>query len=220
MEFNPKAHKRSRAFLLLVMLFLVSALGYFTLFHKRPVQRLDICRLMQAHPDWYFDAKASEKKWGVPVSVQLAIIQQESQFISNAKPIKEKIFGIFKVAESSALGYAQVVDATWRYYLEETHQYSADRQRFDKAVDFIGWFVNKAHQRLKFPKNDAYKAYLTYHEGFIGYKRHSYLKKAWLQHVARKVQRNAAHYHLELARCKIRKSLYQNTEKVYITDRR
>ncbi|MBT3195465.1 MAG: hypothetical protein HN338_03205, partial [Candidatus Ruthia sp.] len=54
----------------------------------------NICNLMDEEVSWYRAIKASEKKYGAPAHVQLAIIYQESNFASDAKPPREKLFGM------------------------------------------------------------------------------------------------------------------------------
>jgi len=44
------------------------------------------CDIFLEKDGWYEDSKASFKKWGVPIHVQLAIIYQESKFKYDAKP--------------------------------------------------------------------------------------------------------------------------------------
>ena len=46
----------------------------------------NICDLLDEKVSWYQAVKKSEKKWGAPMHLQLAIIYQESHFASNAKP--------------------------------------------------------------------------------------------------------------------------------------
>jgi Uncharacterized protein conserved in bacteria len=52
----------------------------------------NICNLMDEEVSWYRSVKASEKKYGAPAHVQLAIMYQESHFASDAKPPREKLF--------------------------------------------------------------------------------------------------------------------------------
>jgi len=160
------------------------------------------CRIFDEKSSWYKAAQKSYKKWGVPVHVQLAIMHQESRFISDAKPPRQKLFWFIPwTRPSSAFGYAQVKDSTWDWYKDKTGNWFADRDDFADAVDFIGWYGNVSSRTLKISKWDAYGQYLAYHEGHGGYRRKTYLKKKWLIQVAKKVKANAEHYAQQLKQC-------------------
>ncbi|OOZ38717.1 hypothetical protein BOW53_14430 [Solemya pervernicosa gill symbiont] len=162
----------------------------------------DGCEIFSEKDDWYEHAHDSYKKWGVPVHVQLAIIHQESKFRDDAKPERDTLLWIIPwFRKSSAFGFAQVKDATWDWYIDKTGNWGADRDEFEDAVDFIGWYGNMSHKTLGISKWDTYNQYLAYHEGHGGFKRKTYNKKKWLIGVARKVERRAKSYGAQLKRC-------------------
>ena len=162
----------------------------------------NICTLMDEEVSWYRSVKASEKKYGAPAHVQLAIMYQESHFASDAKPPREKLFGVVPwFRPTTAYGFAQVKDATWDWYQLKTGNYSADRDDFDDAADFVGWYINQSKKRAGINKSDAYNQYLAYHEGHGGFKKKSYQRKPWLMKVALKVDDNAKRYKRQLNQC-------------------
>ncbi len=185
---------------LLVALALLSGLtGCAT---RPPDDIKDSCAIFDEKSDWYAHAHDSYEKWGVPVHVQLAIIYQESRFRHDAKPPRGKLLWVIPWSrKSSAYGYAQVKDSTWDWYVDKTGNRGADRDDFEDAVDFIGWYGNMSYRTLGIPRDDTYKQYLAYHEGHGGYRRKTYQKKPWLMRVARKVEHRADQYRLQLARC-------------------
>ncbi len=162
----------------------------------------DACEIFEEKDGWYDSAKDSYEKWGVPVHVQLAIIRQESSFRHDAKPPRRKLLGMIPwTRPSSAYGYGQIKDSTWDWYRDKTGNRWADRDDFDDAVDFVGWYGNTSHRMLGISKWDAYNQYLAYHEGQGGFKRKTYRKKKWLMKTARRVEGNAKRYSTQLARC-------------------
>jgi hypothetical protein len=162
----------------------------------------DSCEIFREKGGWYDDAKDSFERWGVPIHVQLAIIHQESRFQYDAKTEMEYLLWVIPIGrKSSAYGYAQAKDETWEWYMKSTGSWGADRDDFDDAVDFIGWYGRRSYDTLKISKWDAYNQYLAYHEGHGGYKRKTYAKKDWLKKVARKVDKLAKTYHTQLSRC-------------------
>jgi len=169
----------------------------------RPPRHINnACRIFDEKSHWYKAAYKSYKKWGVPVHVQLAIMHQESRFVSDAKPPRQTLFWFIPwTRPTSAFGYAQAKDSTWDWYRKKTGHYFADRDDFEDAVDFIGWYGNMSYHMLKISKWDAYGQYLAYHEGHGGYKRRTYLKKKWLIQVAKKVKANADRYAQQLKQC-------------------
>lgn len=160
------------------------------------------CTIFEEKSDWYKAAKRSYDKWGVPIHVQLAIIYQESSFKHDAKAPRDYLLWVIPWGrKSSAYGFAQVKDSTWDWYREKTGNRGADRDDFEDAVDFIGWYGNISYTRLGISKWDGYNQYLAYHEGHGGYKNKTFKKKSWLMEVARKVDGRAKSYHVQLGKC-------------------
>jgi len=189
----------------IVLLILITHLSACTT-TPRPRRLDNICAVFRQYPKWYWAAQNTQRRWGVPVSVQMAIIHQESRFTANAKPARRKLLWIIPWTRlSSSYGYTQALKMTWENYKKSTGRYGgiggASRDNFADATDFIGWYVDTAHRKLGIPRNDAYKLYLSYHEGLGGYARKTYLRKTWLIHVARKVKARAATYRAQLYRC-------------------
>ena len=161
------------------------------------------CAIFYENYDWYDDSKNSFEKWGVPIHVQLAIIYQESRFVDDAETPRDYLLWVIPWGRiSDAYGYAQVKDATWEWYMEKTGNNGADRDDFDDAVDFIGWYITMTHKKLGISKWDVYNQYLAYHEGHGGYRTKTFEKKGWLKKVARKVEKQAQQYRAQLGRCR------------------
>ena len=59
-----------------------------------PEQVDNVCDIFRERPGWYSDAKESRARWGVPISVSMAFMYQESRFVATAKPPRKKIFGV------------------------------------------------------------------------------------------------------------------------------
>jgi len=168
-----------------------------------PSNTVYVCKIFKEKRSWYKAAKKTEDRWNIPVSVTMAIIKQESSFISAAKPPRTKILGFIPwKRQSSAKGYAQVIDGTWEMYLKERGRWFKSRSDFDDAVDFIGWYNSKSLKQLNIEKTNARALYLAYHEGRGGYKKGSYRNKPWLLGVADKVQRQSALYNSQYQKCK------------------
>ena len=168
-----------------------------------PSNTVDVCKIFKENRSWYKAAKKTEDRWNIPVSVTMAIIKQESSFISAAKPPRTKILGFIPwKRQSSAKGYAQVIDGTWEMYLKERGRWFKSRSDFDDAVDFIGWYNSKSLKQLNIEKTNARALYLAYHEGRGGYKKGSYRNKPRLLGVADKVQRQSALYNSQYQKCK------------------
>ena len=153
-----------------------------------------------------------EKKYRLPISVQLAIMRQESSFRHNAKPPRYKLLGIpmwWRV--SNAYGYAQVKDETWQWYIDKTGNWGADRDDYEDAVDFMGWYTTLSYKKLHISRWDTYNQYLAYHEGHTGYKRKTYNQKPWLKKVAHKVAHYARQYRGQLHGCRKRLKKYSHS---------
>jgi hypothetical protein len=181
----------------LVVLFLLGACA-----SKPPSDTENICHIFEEKGKWYKAAKKSEKKWGTPVHVQMAIMRQESKFQFDAKPPRTKKFGFIPwKRKSSAYGFAQVKDETWKWYKDKTGNRGADRDDFSDAIDFVGWYTNLSQKTLGISKWDPKNQYLAYHEGHGGFKRKTYNSKAWLIKVAQSVDHLAKEWGVQLKRC-------------------
>ena len=133
--------------------------------------------------------------------IQLAFIKFESDFHWLAKPKRQKLFKIIPFKRpSSSFGYSQAVKGTWKQYKVEQNKPLALRTRFKDSVDFIGWYTSKSSKLLKISKNDAFKQYIAYHEGWGNYK--NFKKNKKVISYAKKVKRYSDQYETQLAKCK------------------
>ncbi len=161
------------------------------------------CSIADERPKYFRAMKATERKWGVPVHVQMATIHQESKFIGNARTPHQFLLGIIPMGrQSSAYGYSQALDGTWEEYQQEEGGRRARRDRIEDATDFMGWYMDKTASGLGVSKYDAANQYLAYHEGRTGFARASYTQKPWLVAVASRVNDRAERYRVQLASCR------------------
>ena len=162
----------------------------------------DACSIVRQRPDYLKAMKATERKWGVPVNVQMAAIYQESKFVGNARTPHQYALGVIPMGrQSSAYGYSQGLDGTWEEYQKDQHRPGARRDRIGDATDFIGWYVAETTRTLGIAKTDAEHQYLAYHEGRSGYARQSYEDKPWLIDVAAAVGERSETYKAQLIGC-------------------
>lgn len=167
-----------------------------------PSNIADSCILFNDKKNWYKATKKSFKKWGAPISLQLAIINQESSFQQFAKPKRKKFIGLFPGSRpSTAFGFAQVTDPTWSWYKSRTGNLNASRANFNDVTDFIGWYSEQSSKMLGISKKDPYNQYLAYHEGHKGWKNKSFNSKNWLIEVAKNVELNSNKYNNQLIQC-------------------
>ena len=165
-----------------------------------PQNTSNSCSIFNERYLWYKHAKSTEKKWGTPIHVQLAIIKMESDFDWLAKPQRQKLFKVIPFKRpSSSFGYSQAVKGTWEQYKNETGNKLATRARFKDSVDFIGWYTDKTESLLKISKKDAFKQYIAYHEGWGNYK--NYKKNKKVIGLAKKVEKQSNVYKNQLSKC-------------------
>ena len=168
-----------------------------------PQNTSNSCSIFNERYLWYKHAKKTEKKWGTPIYIQLAIIKMESDFDWLAKPPRQKLFKVIPFKRpSSSFGYSQAVKGTWEQYKDETGNKLATRTRFKDSVDFIGWYTDKTESLLKISKKDAFRQYLAYHEGWGGYK--NYRKNQKVISLAKKVEKQSNKYKSQLQDCQKR----------------
>ena len=187
-----------RAFLLVLVVAACGSPG-----GKAPRNLDNACSILEQRPSYARAFRATERKWGVPMHVTMAVMHQESRFVSNARTPMRYRLGIIPMGRvSSAYGYAQALDGTWDDYRREERAFGAKRNRIRHASDFMGWYMTKSLRRNGIPLSVARNQYLAYHEGHTGYARGSYNRKSWLLRVSNSVANRAAMYERQLQGCR------------------
>ncbi|WP_146347062.1 transglycosylase SLT domain-containing protein [Phaeobacter marinintestinus] len=171
--------------------------------YKSPPRNLDnACSILSERPEYERAFLKTEKKWGVPIHVQMATIYQESKYRSDARTPHKYVLGVIPMGrQSSAYGYSQALDGTWDEYKKEVGRSGARRNKMRDASDFMGWYMNKTNKRNGVAMTDARNQYLAYHEGHTGFARGSYNSKSWLIRVADSVDSRSDVYRDQLRRC-------------------
>lgn len=190
----------SRAILALMLVMVVAGCGARN--HSAPRDLENACAILDERPHYLRAFRSAERSWGVPVPVIMAMIYQESKFIGDNRPPHRYALGVIPVGrQSSAFGYSQALDGTWREYQEAHGGRGTRRDNIHHAADFMGWYMSQTRDQLSIPMTDARNHYLAYHEGRTGYRRGSYNAKAWLVRIAREVADRAVIYDVQLRQC-------------------
>ena len=192
----------SRTLRAVMILFLVASCGMGGRSGPPPGNLDNACAILAERPQYKRAFRAAERRWGVPVHVQMATIHQESKFDGNARTPFRYVLGVIPMGrQSSAYGYSQALDGTWDEYKRDTRRFSARRNDIDDATDFMGWYMAKSYERLGIPLHDARNQYLAYHEGRTGFSRGSYNAKPWLLRVSANVEERSRLYQAQLMSC-------------------
>lgn len=191
----------SRIIVALALLLVVASCGGGS---NTPPRNLDnACSIIKERPNYLKAFRATERRWGVPIHVQMATIHQESKFRSNARTPHKYLLGVIPMGrQSSAFGYGQALDGTWEDYKRDTGRRRAKRDRIEDATDFMGWYMNTSHEKNGIALYDARNQYLAYHDGHTGFARGTYRSKPWLLRVASKVEARSQMYQAQLATCR------------------
>lgn len=168
-----------------------------------PRNTADVCAIFEERRSWYKAAKATERRWGVPIAVNMAFIYQESSFQARIKPARTRILWVIPGPRpSSAFGYAQALDSTWADYERNSGNRRASRANFADAIDFVGWYNASSTRQSRINSNNAHDLYLAYHEGNAGFQRGTHRDKRWLLDAANRVQANASRFGAQLDSCR------------------
>ena len=171
---------------------------------KKPPSNLDnACAIVDERPQYLRAMQRAERKWGVPVPVQMAVIHQESRFDGDAETPYRWALGVIPLGRvSTAYGYSQALDGTWQEYKDAAGRWRARRDNIRDATDFMGWYMTQSRDRLGIPLSDARRQYLAYHDGWTGYSRGSWRSKGWLVDVSNRVAARARTYDAQLRSCR------------------
>ncbi len=170
--------------------------------YSQPRNLHDACSILDQRPTYLKAMRKSERRWGIPVHVQMATMYQESKFVGNARTPFRFVLGVIPMGrQSSAYGYSQALDATWKEYKTGPGRNGAKRDDINDATDFMGWYMAESTERLGIEKTDARNQYLAYHEGRSGYARGSYRRKSWLVRIAGEIDARSETYNEQLNAC-------------------
>jgi hypothetical protein len=185
----------------MLLLFLASCGGGGS--YSAPRQLDDACAIIRERPQYLRAMERTERRWGIPVHVQMATIHQESKFIGNARTPYTYTLGVIPMGrQSTAYGYSQALNGTWEEYQASAGSRRSKRDDIADATDFMGWYMDESSRSLGISKTDAEAQYLAYHEGRTGYANQSYLGKPWLVEVAARVEARSEMYAEQLAYCR------------------
>ena len=161
------------------------------------------CAILTERPHYVRAFRQAERKWGVQTHVLMAMIYQESKFISDNRPPHVYALGVIPTGrQSSALGYSQALDGTWEEYVNEIGGRGSDRTDIADATDFMGWYMTLTVAENGIPLTDTYNQYLAYHDGRTGWRRGTYRSKPWLIRIAGEVRDRAVMYDAQLRSCR------------------
>ena len=131
------------------------------------------------------------------------LFYQESSYRRDAKPKMRYFLGVIPTGRSStAYGYSQALESTWREYEKEVGSRFKSRDSFADSIDFILWYMEKTYSINGVSKWDTYSQYLNYHEGQGGYARGTHESKSWLLNTAKQVANRGKRYASQLSSCK------------------
>ena len=161
-----------------------------------PKNTANVCAIFDEKYLWYKFAKSTEKKWGAPIELQMAIIKKESGYDWLARPERTKLFKIIPWKRpSSSLGYSQAVIDTWETYKRSTGKKYVSRVLFKDSSDFIGWYVDQTYKKMKVSKKNYFRQYLYYYNGWTSKTRSESIP------YAKEVSRTAKKYRSQMKRC-------------------
>lgn len=190
----------SRLFLAFLM---VAALGSCGERQGSAPRNLDnACSIVNERPQYLRAFKRVERQHGVPVPTLMAIIYQESKFISNNRTPHQYALGVIPVGrQSSAFGYSQALDGTWEEYQRARGGRGARRDDIWDATDFMGWYMTQTVKETGVALTDTRNQYLAYHDGRSGFNRGTWRSKSWLIRIANEVDARAEVYERQLRAC-------------------
>jgi hypothetical protein len=187
----------------MLLMFLASCGGGGGGNYSAPRQLDDACAIIRERPHYLRAMEQTERRWGIPVHVQMATIYQESKFIGNARTPYTYTLGVIPMGrQSTAYGYSQALNGTWEEYQQAEGGRRSKRDDIADATDFMGWYMDESSRNLGIAKTDAQSQYLAYHEGRTGFVNKSYLGKPWLVEVAARVGARSEMYAEQLAYCR------------------
>ena len=131
----------------------------------------NVCAYYSKYPQRFKVQKQYEAANALSMTDVHTLLELESSVTPYAVPWKkQKRLGLtFLKAQSSAYGYAQVLNATWKDYEKSYPNLWLYRSSFYDSIHFVHWYHNAFHAILK--ASTLYEFYLLYHDGPGRYQR-------------------------------------------------
>ena len=158
---------------------------------------MGVCEILAQNPSWSKPLKTAQDTYKLPPAFAMALMYKESTFNAEAK-----------AKTSTAYGYAQAIDGTWKHFQEDVKS-SAKRNNFDDSVQFIGWYTAQLSKSTKLKMTDSYNLYMAYMLGATGFKRYkagTFKNKAKIvedKKLAQKVKDFTKQYNSQFKNCKV-----------------
>ncbi|MEY8767918.1 transglycosylase SLT domain-containing protein [Francisella philomiragia] len=188
---------RLRYVLLVIVIVIVAVFFSNTSSDIQVDANMGACEILDQNPSWKSSLKTAQDKYNLPPAFAMGLIYQESRFDAEAKS-----------NYSTAYGYAQAINNTWKHFQDEVKP-NAKRNNFDDSVQFIGWYMSQLAKSLKLKMSDSEDLYMAYMLGATGFKRYkdgTFKNKAKIEedkNIANKVKAYTALYKSQLKDCKI-----------------
>lgn len=185
------------------VIIMVAVLGSCSRGYDSAPRNLDnACSILNERPSYLRAFRASERKWGVPIPTIMAMIYQESKFISDNRTPHQYVLGVIPVGrQSTAFGYSQALNGTWEEYQRAEGGSGARRDDIFDSADFMGWYMQQTVEETGVAINDTRNQYLAYHDGRTGYLRGTWRSKSWLVRISNEVAARAVTYEQQLRSC-------------------
>ena len=117
-----------------------------------PRQLDNACSIINERPEYLKAFRTVERRYGVPVHVQMATIYQESKFVSNARTPYRYAAGVIPLGrQSSAFGYSQALDGTWEEYQRSTGRFRPS----PRSQPGCGWSATNQRAQQPSPSSDC-----------------------------------------------------------------
>lgn len=158
---------------------------------------MGVCEILTQNLGWSEPLKVAKNKYNLPPAYAMALMYKESTFKAEAKS-----------KGSTAYGYAQAIDGTWKHFQKDVKP-NAKRNNFNDSVQFIGWYTAQLAKSLKLKMTDSYNLYMAYMLGATGFKRYkagTFKNKAKIvedKKLAQKVKDFTKQYKSQLKNCRI-----------------
>ncbi len=168
-----------------------------------PSDPANLCSIFQEKDSWYVAAHRAHERYGVPINVAMAILNEESAFLTGPRPAQSWFLFVPYDKEGTNYGYIDPLNPAWLTYVSEHGNVFTSHENFEDVLMYVAWFMRQTRTVNEVPFTDAYNHYLNFHEGWQGFKDRSYANKDWLLTAARRVQENADRYARQLMTCNL-----------------
>lgn len=162
------------------------------------------CEIFRERKDWFGAAEQTERRWGLPVSHQLAFLTEDWDLEHGKVPTKWRPDWTRPDRPPPGINPGFFAP-TWEQYKSQADRASASPNNIDDTFDFMGWYFATLAPKENISPYDPVAQYILWRHGPDLYRSGEWRRNLWLNGQANRFADRARLYMSDLENCDLPK---------------